>query len=416
MSNSLAIAAVTSTLRFILDRALQATHPGPVGGAGVTTLRPDRLTDTTLVTTPGINVYLYDVRPNHAWNPRDLPTRREDGSLMRRPTAALDLHYLLTCYGEDESLDAQRLLGRAVLALAVTPVLTRDVVSAAMTTYSSETETAFLADADLADQVERVKVAPFTLTVEEMAKLWGLFQTPHQLSLTYVATAALLEADVMPRTALPVRRSSITILAGGAPRLASVRTDPQDEPAVHGATLVLEGSGLLAPPGADTTVQVGAATLDPENGATALELRVTLGDSVPAGLHGLRVVHTRPAAGGVPARVVATSNLLPLLVRPTVTVQDTDPQILLGVAPPLQPGQRPTVALSRLVPGPPDSPDALTIRLAPVPPGDPPQSTLTLDPTDVPAGQWLVRVEVDGVESVPELVDEAYGAPALTLP
>ena len=58
MSNSLAIAAVTSTLRYVLERALDATHPGPVGGATVTTLRPNQLSDTALVSAPGINIYL----------------------------------------------------------------------------------------------------------------------------------------------------------------------------------------------------------------------------------------------------------------------------------------------------------------------------------------------------------------------
>ena len=39
--------------------------------------------------------------PNHAWNLTDLPTRRGDGSLTRRPVAAIDLHYLITAYGDD---------------------------------------------------------------------------------------------------------------------------------------------------------------------------------------------------------------------------------------------------------------------------------------------------------------------------
>ena len=48
MSNALAIAAVTSTVRFVLDLALQAPQPGQVGGAKVTTLRPDRLADAVV--------------------------------------------------------------------------------------------------------------------------------------------------------------------------------------------------------------------------------------------------------------------------------------------------------------------------------------------------------------------------------
>ena len=415
MSNSLAIAAVTSTIRYVLDRSLQATHAGPVGGAAVTTLRPDRLADTDLVTTPGINVYLYDVRPNHAWNLTDLPTRRDDGSLARRPVAALDLHYLITCYGEDESLDAQRLLGRAVLALAVTPMLTRDVVAAAISTFEGDTDTDFLGDADLADQVERVKVAPFALSLEETAKLWGIFSTPHQLSQTYVATAVLLEADVSHRSALPVRRRVLGVRAGGVPRLVRLVTDPPGGLAATGDSVVIEGTGLLAPAGAQTLVRVGPAELAPAPGATALRIEATLDASVPAGLRGVQVVHRRPADGGVPPRLVATSNTLPLLVRPVPTVTSVVPDVALTVSPPLLPGQRATVLLVRLTPGPAGSADSVTIRLDPVPEGGPPLSSLLVSRDDVPDGEWLVRVDVDGVESVPELVGDTYGAPRLTL-
>ncbi|MGH4009587.1 MAG: DUF4255 domain-containing protein [Pseudonocardiaceae bacterium] len=201
MSNGLAIAAVTSTLRYVLERALQHPHPGSVGGSRVTTLRPNQLGDTSVVHGPAINVFLYRVTPNHAWNLADLPTGSTNGSLERRRVAAVDLHYLITCHGQDESLDAQRLLGRTVTALAGTPVLTRDVVVDAMNTYATAAETTFLAEADLADQVELVKVSPASMSLEEMSKLWSVLQTPYLLSLTYTATVVLIEADVTVSTA-----------------------------------------------------------------------------------------------------------------------------------------------------------------------------------------------------------------------
>jgi len=416
MSNTLAVAAITSTIRYVLERALQAPHPGPVGGATVTTLRPDRLSDTALVTTPGINVYLYDVRPNHAWDLTDLPTRGRDGSFVRRPMAALDLHYLLTYYGEDEYLDAQRLLGRSVLALAVTPILTRDVVAAAIAAYSADVSTAFLDESDLADQIERVKIAPFVLSLEETSKLWGTFSTPHQLSQTYVATAALMEAEVAPRTALPVRQRTIAVVPGGPAVLSTVVTDPPGGIAATGDVVVLQGTGLLARPGATTRVRVGPAILDPEPDPTPLRLTVTLDDTVPAGLHGVRVVHITPASGGAPERGAGTSNTLPLLVRPTVSVLDDDPDIILEVSPPLAGGQRATVLLTRLAPGAAGEPDAVALRLAPLAPDAAPQPQLVVAASDVPSGQWLVRLQVEGVDSVPELVGEVYGAPALTVP
>lgn len=411
MSNALAIAAVTSTVRYVLERALSAPHPGPVGGAMVTTLRPDRLSDTSLVTTPGINLYVYDVRPNPAWNLTDLPTRDQVGAFARRPVAALDLHYLLTYYGEDDSLDAQRLLGRAVLALAVTPILTRDVVAAAIAAYSPDVATAFLAESDLADQIERVKIAPHTQSVEEMSKLWATFSTPHRLSQTYVATAVLIEADVTPRQALPVQRRDFRVDASGPAVLHAVRVDPPGS-ATTGERVVLEGTGLLAGQPGHTRVRIGPAVLNPEPGATAQRIEIALDDTVPAGLHATRIVHT-VQSGAEPERAVGGSNSLPLLVRPAVAIADIATDIVLSATPPLLAGQRATVLLSRLVPG---DPETVALRFAPVAPADAPLAELVVPRADVPNGQWLVRVQVDGVDSVPQLVGGVYAEPSLVMP
>jgi hypothetical protein len=414
VSNSLAVAAVTSTLRYLLDRALQAEGVGPVGGAKVTTLRPERLTDPDFVTAPGINVYLYDVHPNPAWNPTDLPTRRrEDGSLARRPVVALDLHYLLTCYGEDESLDAQRLLGRAALALTVTPVLTRDLVVAAVETLG-EGDTDFLAESDLADQVDRVKVAPHSLTLEEKSKLWGIFGVPHMLSQTYVATAAVLEADATPRQALPVQRPSVAVNATAPPRLDALRTDPPGGAVGSGSVLVLVGAGLSAPPGASVVVRIGPVLLEPSS-VEGAAVTVTVDDVVPAGLHGVRVLH-RAAAPGGPDRILGSSNVLPALVRPTVSVASMSPDVVLALSPALRAGQRATIELRRLAPGPAGSPDHVLLRMDPVPAADAPQAQITLPAGTVPSGQWLLGTEVDGVASVPQLVGDVYGAPSLSVP
>ncbi|HEY7430131.1 MAG TPA: DUF4255 domain-containing protein [Streptosporangiaceae bacterium] len=416
MSNGLAIAAVTSTLRYILDRALQHPHPGPVGGASVTTLPVQELAKADLAETAGINVFCYQATPNHAWNLTDLPTRRPDGSLVQRPVAALDLQYLITCHGQDASLDPQRLVGRVVTALSVNPVLTRDVVAAALDLYAGDTETSFLAESDLADQVELVKLSPFTLSLEELSKLWAVFGTPYLLSLTYLATVVLIEAEVSPRTSLPVRQPSITIAAAGAPRLESVGTDPPEEPVLPGTTLVLRGSGLL---GAATQVRVGPATLAPAAGPGAAELRAVVTDAVPAGIHTVQVTHTSPAGpGGVPpARTAATSNTLPLLLRPVVAVAGiTADAVTLSVRPPLAAGQRATVLLSRLADGAPEDPGDLAVSLPAVAASAAPQSSVELQREGIPDGDWLVRLRVDGVDSLPGLAGETYGAPALTLP
>ena len=83
MSNALAIATVTETMRYRIHGMLPGSG---VGGAHVTTVRPD---NTAQLPTAGVNIFLYQVTPNLAFQNADLPTRRADGTLMRRPQAAL---------------------------------------------------------------------------------------------------------------------------------------------------------------------------------------------------------------------------------------------------------------------------------------------------------------------------------------
>ena len=415
MSNALAIAAVTSTLRYLLEQALGGSQPGPVGSAAVTTLRPEQLADADAVGSDarGINVYLYRVTPNHAWNLTDLPTRRPDGTLASRPMAALDLHYLVTCYGDDVTLDPQRLLGRAALALAVTPVLGRDLVGLAIEEYRHDTDTAFLADADLAGQVELVKLSPTVLSLEDLSRLWGVLGTPYLLSVTYTATVVLLEAELTPAGVLPVRRPVVSVAPIAPPRLAGVDTEPPGAAIGTGSVLRLRGSGLL---GRLTAVQVGPAQLGPGPLARPDLLTVTVQDTVPAGVHAVQVVLRAPGPGaGAAGRVTARSNSLPVLVRPAVSVTATSPtRVTLSVTPPLFAGQQATVTLSPL----PGSPTAETrsFTLTPVAAGAPPSPTVVLARSDVPDGAWLVRISVDGAESLPELDGDTYGAPALRLP
>jgi hypothetical protein len=190
MSSSLAIAAVTTTLRHILAQAV-AADPMPVAGAEVTTYQPVQLGSDGRSRAAGVNVYLYQVTPNTGWTTNATTTVRADGSPGDRPSVALDLRYLISCYGDDKVLEPQRLLGSAVAALAGTPVLAPETVADALVAYGTGA-TAYLSQSDLADQPEPVRLAAASLSVEDMAALWRTLGTSSLLSVTYTATAVLL--------------------------------------------------------------------------------------------------------------------------------------------------------------------------------------------------------------------------------
>src|SRR5271165_5603574 len=140
MSNSLAIATVTEALKNLLTSYLDFSE---VTASNVSTLSPDAGAG---IANPGINVFLYQISPNAALRNQDLPTRTQDNKLLRKPQAAVDLHYLLTFYGDYLSLEPQRLLGAATMALHANPVLSQAQIQAV--------QTGFLADSNLSTQTE----------------------------------------------------------------------------------------------------------------------------------------------------------------------------------------------------------------------------------------------------------------------
>ena len=100
----------------------------------------------------GVNVSLYQIMPAAAPRNLDLPSRRSDGSLIQRPRAAIDLHYLLSVYGADATLEWQRVMGTVVRTLNTYPSLTRQFIQEAVAGAS------FISGSDLASEIELVKL------------------------------------------------------------------------------------------------------------------------------------------------------------------------------------------------------------------------------------------------------------------
>lgn len=204
MSNHLAIATVTATLRDLLQEAAAQAVPG----TDVTTKRPEKaMTEGT--DKAGINIFLYQVVTNAALNNSNEPARNASGQFLRRPQVALNLYYLLSFQGADAELEPQRLLGSTAIALRTQPVLSRAAI------LKATQANAFLAQSDLADQIEAVRFTPLDLSLEELSKLWSVFfQVPYVLSIAYSASVTLLEAEVTPVAVKPVLVRDITVSPG----------------------------------------------------------------------------------------------------------------------------------------------------------------------------------------------------------
>ena len=408
MSNHLAIATVTATLAQVLQSEVEKD----VAGTTVTTARPDATNAAQGGTR--VNVYLYQVTPNAAWRNSDLPTRADNGRLMQRPRVALDLHYLFTFYGSEPLLEPQRMLGSTVRALHSKPILLREQIRSTVNSLAFP----FLAQSNLAEDIELVKFTPTSLTLEELSKLWAVFfQTQYTLSVTYQGTVVLIETNDTPSTALPVLDRNVYVVPFRTPVVQEIKLDaPAAGPIVALSDIVINGRALR---GDVTQVHFGASKLPPAipTSIADTEVKVTLPADLRAGVQGLQIEHqflmgTPPLPHRGFESNVAPFVLAPIITQPTLpafvqTSVDAQTGLITGTitvnfTPRVTKKQRVRLMLNEFQAPNTREPFGYVVA-APnengIPQADDDTDTIDFTIVDAAAGDYLVRVQVDGAES-----------------
>ena len=400
MSNYLAIATVTATLRDLLQEAVTDIIPGV--DVEISTERPNR---NILDNSARINIYLYQVLDNTALRNMDLPTRGGGGRLVQRPQVALDLYYLLSFYGDENESVPQRLLGRAVSALHTEPILTSQRIGDTISSIQ------YLADSDLAEQIERVKVTPLSLNLEEVSKLWSLLvhNARYALSATYRASVVLIEEEITPSQALPVQKAKLHVMPFRQPVIESV-----SPPIITaGCHITIKGQNLKA-----DKVKVTFGGLEGTiNEVSDKQIKVTLPDGLRAGVNSVQVVHELDFGTDSEPHQGFESNVAAFVLRPTITAPSADSaKVTLTFNPKVSKTQRVVLLLNNVA-----TPTTAYSFKAPKDNGitdDGVEETDTIDftITNVVAGTYLVRVQVDGAESLLERdSDGKYNEPTVTI-
>jgi hypothetical protein len=397
----LAIATVTAALREVLQPVVQKAVPG----ANVGFSRPDSGGGTP--PPPAVNVYLYQITPNAAHRNSDLPTRRSDGTLVQRPQAAFDLHYLFTFHGDDTQLQPQLLLGAVASTLHAQPLLSPSAITKATSDFS------FLGTSDLANQVELVKFTPTSLTLEEFSKLWSVFfQIEYTLSAAYQASVVLIESDDVPTPALPVQAANFGVVPFREPQIGNVISQAgANQPIVAGSTLLLQGQQLA---GLVTLVLIEDQEIKP---AAVSDTRVTvaLSAGIHAGVKGVQVIQKIQIGTPPAAHRSVESNVAPFVLRPTISAALALPKggtpptttVTLTVAPNIGVGQRAILLLNNLAVSP-----ATAFTSKPVV-ASADSNQVQIDIAGVPTGTYLVRVQIDGAES---LLKPDFSGPTVAMP
>ena len=404
MSNVLAIAAATRTLRNLLLTQVPALD-SELSDLEVTLQPPDVARKG--ITKAQLNVFLYQVVPNAAWRNMDMPGRTRPGETAP-PALALNLHYLLTAWGRgDTDSDA---ISHRVLAAAMSTLHDRAVLD------GNDIRNA-LPDNDLADQIERVRFTPLPQSVDEISKLWTAFQTNYRVSSAYEATVVLIDSQSPARASLPVLKRGaqdrgVIDVPSTAATLSSIALPHQQSSARLGDDLVLDGSQLTA---VNAVVRFESLRLDapvdvvPVAGDAAGTLRVHLADPTQdadaptrwaPGIYTLSLLVQSP---DLPALV---SNELALALAPVITVGPLTAAVgtvdlTVTCMPRLRDGQRVFLVFG----------DQLVAPQGITQPGDLHQPTsITFKVPAVAKGTYTVRLRVDGADSIP--VDFSGSVPA----
>ena len=378
MSNFLAIATVTATLQHVLQSVIGADVPG----AKATMVRPDAPGHG--VPEVGVNIFLYQITPNAVLRNLDLPTRSSDGKPGQRPTAALDLYYLMSFYGKEGQLEPQRVLGSVVRQLHSRPLLTRQMIRDTVTNPAYS----YLAASNLADAIDPVRFTPLGLSLEELSKLWSVFfQTPYALSAAYRASLVLIEEELTPHSALPVRERRLLAVPFQAPFIDSV--DPQI--LAPGATLTILGGNLR---GDVTRLKFGTTLAAPAT-MTDRQITVALPATLPPGVRTVQVIHDFDFGTPTEPHRGFESNVVPFILQPVITTAlpvtvARGATLTLAFTPAIGREQQVTLLAG-------DNAILLPTRL----PTDPPTASSFgfAIPATFPTGTFLLRARVDGAES-----------------
>lgn len=335
MSNYYASSTVTATIKRILQQAVRADVPGAI----VTTVRPD--VDSSKLPEVGLNLYMLQSTISPVYTNVDLNNRNSKDDSVKQKQTGLNLYYVISCYGNDEELEPERLMCSAIRAIISNAILYPETIRETL----NDPKYAFLADSNLDEQSERITIVPSKKNFEEMSKIWSAyFQPPRALSFLLEAATVMLDSAKGASRALPVRGIA-TYSTPNQPRIEQVISDAgANQPFMATSKLTIRGTQLDAKASdkpskyssdpkirrqpldrGQPQVKIGEVLLTPQN-ITETEIQLDLSylkiderNALHAGVQSLQVVYPilPLRAPSQPKRVVS-SNTMPFILCSTV--------------------------------------------------------------------------------------------------
>ena len=392
MSSPAALATVTATLHHLLSSA--------ASGATVTTQPPS--TARNGGNGEQLNIFLYSTHYNTAFRNFPMPGSARSGE-NAHPPLPLVLKYIITAYGaNDDDISGQQLMGLAMSILHDHPLLGRADIEG------------ITPDSNLHHQIERLRITPDSLSLDDMSKLWTSFQSAeYRLSTGYEVSVVLIESTRAVRTPLPVLTrgeddqgvSAQGNLIPPFPAFSEIILLNQQPSALLGDIVTINGHHLdgdtvevrFRNPRLPTPIEVPILA-----GGTAVQITVQIPNDPANWVVGFYTIEATISEAGEQDR---TTNILPLPLAPRI----------LGVTPP-NPVTRDEAgnATLTILCNPeirPEQRAALLLGDREVLAQPHPAQTDTLEflIEEAPIGSRFIRLRVDGVDS--QLVDRSVTPP-----
>jgi hypothetical protein len=333
MSDFRAIGGASATLQaLLLDRM---EYPDGLSSVPVTVGPPpySSLDVNPRKEDPRVNVFLYRVTENGYLQNQEIPGRGS-ASGYGQPPLSLNLHYLVTAYGNTavsasagtslfDDTQAHFLLGSAMRVFHDVPMVTEGV------TAVRPPSGGLVLHESLRDGYERVRLSLEPLTLEDVTKVWTALALRYRLSAAYVVNVVQIEsrrAKTFPRPVGQPTSAIVPPLPSGPPAAGpwiyvfSIQTPTITELRVRragetaeqpfpyariGDTLVLTGTSLSGP---RTSLVFGDVSV-PATFASPLRVEAPIPDA------------TVPGTGAIPPE----QQLQPGVCN--VKVVNSDPQV-----------------------------------------------------------------------------------------
>lgn len=438
MTTSLGLAATAATLQQLLLEGLTRLKVDDVLGtqAGVTCVSPSRFeadADSTR-----LNLFLYNQTRNVGRFNEELPSRDTRGDRTQNQALAMDLHYLITAHGTGD-FHAEILLGAAMQILHDTPCLGREAIRKWLKPNSTNKLPKQLETAGLADQLEQIRIIPLNHTTDEMSRIWSAIQVPERPGAAYQISVLLQSSSLSAKVQLPVAERRLYALPLRSPRIDRVESSVgPSSPIVPSSTVVIRGADLKALATQLTVdgLDFSAGIVDQTNETLTLRLSWPAPPATPEGLRaGVCTVQlSQPLSMGNPQTLhpAFASNLGVFVLNPLATFQvapGTTTKVVNGVtfssgsvSVSVEPkiGKRQRVRLLLNEQAPPNTRPARGYAFAAADGNgiaSPAESadTVSIPFSNVIAGTYLARLQVDEGTSPLTMVDGQFDKPQVTV-